>query len=82
MVTKLEEEMGRCRKELEEWNICMGALKTEDGKWVKNAVKRVKLAADSGRFGEMRVKIAGHRGQLGLLIELLTVYEMLFGLFS
>jgi hypothetical protein len=59
--------------DIEAWNTCMAALKMEDGEWAKNALKKLKLAADGGRFSEMRLKISAHRGQLTLLVDLLTV---------
>lgn len=79
VVAKLGEEIVRCTKDLEAWTSCMTALKMEDGKSAKNMVKKLKLAADTGRFSETRLKISSHRDQLGLLIELLTVYEILLG---
>lgn len=82
VIVKLEEEIIRCTKDLEAWNTCMAALKMEDGKWAKNVVKRLKLAADGGKFSEMRLKIASHREQLVLLVELLTVYEILFNVYN
>jgi hypothetical protein len=55
----------------------MAALEMEDGKRAKNMIKKLKLAADAGRFSEMRLKISSHRDQLALLVELLTVYGIL-----
>jgi predicted nucleic acid-binding Zn-ribbon protein len=73
MIAKLQEGVARCTADLEAWNTGMAALKMEDGKWAKNAVKKLKLAADAGRFSETRLKISAHRDQLGLLLEILTV---------
>ncbi|PMD30860.1 hypothetical protein L207DRAFT_519965 [Hyaloscypha variabilis F] len=73
VITKLEEELTRCAVDVEAWNTCMAALKIDDGKWAKNALKTLKLAADGGRFSETRLKISSHRGQLTLLVDLLTV---------
>jgi hypothetical protein len=56
----------------------MAALEMEDGKWAKNSVKKLKLAADAGRFSETRLKISSHRDQLALLVELMTVYAAPF----
>ncbi|KAE9365228.1 hypothetical protein N431DRAFT_518338 [Stipitochalara longipes BDJ] len=73
VTVKLKDEISRCTTDLEAWNTCLAALKMEDGKWAKNAVKKLKLAADGGIFSEMRLKISAHRDHLGLLVELLTV---------
>jgi hypothetical protein len=73
LFAKLQEGVARCTADLEAWNTGMAALKMEDGKWAKNAVKKLKLAADTGRFSETKLKISAHRGQLGLLLELLTM---------
>jgi hypothetical protein len=76
LVVKLQEEITRCTADLETWTSSMAALEMEDGKWAKNSVKRLKLAADAGRFSETRLKISSHRDQLALLVELLTVYAV------
>ncbi|KAH8761929.1 hypothetical protein BGZ57DRAFT_931548 [Hyaloscypha finlandica] len=73
VIAKLQEGVTRCTADLEAWNTGMAALKMEDEKWAKNAVKKLKLAADAGRFSETKLKISTHRGQLGLLLELLTM---------
>jgi predicted nucleic acid-binding Zn-ribbon protein len=73
VVSKLQDEIVRCTTDLEAWNTCMAALEMEDGKWAKNSIKKLKLAADKGMFSETRLKISSHRDQLALLIELLTV---------
>ena len=73
VIAKLQEGVARCTADLEAWNTDMAALKMEDGKWAKNAVKKLKLAADAGRFSETRLKISAHRDQLGLLLEHLNV---------
>jgi hypothetical protein len=82
VVVKLQEEITRCTADLETWTSSVAALETEDGKWAKNTVKKLKLAADAGRFSETRLKISTHRDQLALLVELLTVYAVLFPFFS
>jgi hypothetical protein len=73
IVTKLQDEIAKCTTDLEDWNSSMTALKLSDGRWAGNTLKKLKLAADAGRFSEMRLKIAAHRDQLMLLIELVTV---------
>ena len=78
VVVKLQEEITRCTADLETWTSSMAALEMDDGKWAKNSVKKLKLAADAGRFSETRLKISSHRNQLALLVELLTVYAVLF----
>ncbi|KAH9207552.1 hypothetical protein DL95DRAFT_527831 [Leptodontidium sp. 2 PMI_412] len=72
VIAKLRDQVARCTTDLEAWNASMAALQMEDGKWAKNAVKKLKLAADSGRFSETMLKISSHRGQLGVLVKLLT----------
>ena len=72
LIEKLRAQVARCTADLEAWNASMTALQIEDGKWAKNAVKKLKLAADSGRFSETRSQMSSHRGQLLLLVELLT----------
>jgi hypothetical protein len=76
VIAKLQDGVARCTADLEAWNTGMAALKVEDGKWAKNAVKKLKLAADAGRFAETRSKISSHRDQLVLMMELLTVYKL------
>jgi len=73
VVTKIREQVKQCTSDLDAWNSSMTALRMNDGKWAGNAIKKLKLAADAGRFLEMRGKISAHRDQLVLLVELLTV---------
>lgn len=73
LISKLQEAIARCTADLETWTSSLAALGMEDGKWAKNSVKRLKLAADAGRFSETRLKISSHRDQLALLVDLLTV---------
>jgi hypothetical protein len=54
-----------------------GCLEMENGKRAKNMIKKLKLAADVGRFSDMRLKISSHREQLALLVELLTMYSII-----
>lgn len=75
VIAELGEEIAQCTRDLDAWNTSMVALKMRDGKWARDAMKKLKLAADAGRFSESRLKISAHRDQLALLIELLTVYE-------
>jgi hypothetical protein len=76
LIAKLQERVARCTADLEAWNTGMAALKMEDGKWAKNAGKKLKLAADAGRFLETRSKISSHGDQLVLMMELLAVYKL------
>jgi hypothetical protein len=78
LVVKLQEEITSCTADLKTWKSSMAALEMKDGKWAKNTVKKLKLAADAGRFSETRFQISAHRDQLALLVELLTVYAVLF----
>jgi signal transduction protein with GAF and PtsI domain len=78
VIAKLQDQVKQCTTDLEAWNKSVTALKMRDGKWSSNAVKKLKLAADAGRFLEMRGKISAHRDQLTLLVELLNVYEVPF----
>jgi len=78
LVVTLQEEITRCTTDLKTWTSSMAALNMKDGKWAKNTLNRLKLAADAGRFSETRLKISSHRDQLALLVELLTVYAVLF----
>jgi len=73
VIVKLKDKIKGCEVDLEAWNISMTGLKMDDGKWAKNALKKLKLAADEGRFSDMRMKISSHRDHLSLLVELLTV---------
>jgi hypothetical protein len=77
VIAKLQDEIAQCTTDLEAWKSSLAALKLGDGKWAGNALKKLKLAADTGRFSQTRLKISAHKDQLALLIELLTVHETL-----
>jgi hypothetical protein len=77
VIAKLQDEITRCMAGLEVWTASMAALEMENGKRAKNMIKKLKLAADVGRFSDMRLKISSHREQLALLVELLTMYSII-----
>jgi len=73
LIGKLEEEVARCTADLKTWITSMDSMQLEDKKWAKNSFKKLKLAADSRMFAEIRSKISSHTDQMALLLDLLVM---------
>lgn len=63
--------------QLEIWPAAMTRLQSEKGKNASNIIKKLKSAADKARFPDMRIKVSSHRGQLGVLLGILGVYDFM-----
>ena len=54
---KPEEEIEKRGRDLEDWNREISELRLTDRKWVGNMIKKLKVAADKGRFMELDLRI-------------------------
>jgi hypothetical protein len=73
VVKQLEEEIGTCTENLATWLGSMKGVEEAEKISIRSCIKKLKLAADSNRFSDMRIRLSSHRGQLGILLELLGV---------
>jgi len=70
--TQLQQEVTACEGRLRAWSCELATLQTKNGQWVANVTKKLKLAADRGRFMDLRSKLSSHREQNGLFLGLLS----------
>ena len=67
----LDKEILRCHKTIEVALAAMRELQEQCGNKSTNVIKKLKAAADADRFEKIKTRMASHRGQLVLLMELL-----------
>ena len=75
VLLELEKNSIEITSHLEEWMAMMKKLQSEKGKNTSNIIKKLKSAADKGKFLDMRTKVSSLRNQLSGLFEILAVYD-------
>lgn len=75
VLLELEKKFIEITSHLEEWMAIMKKLQNEKGKNTSNIIKKLKSAADKGKFLDMRIKVSSLRNQLSGLFEILAVYD-------
>jgi hypothetical protein len=67
----LENEIAQCTADLQVWLVTMRELEDKDTNKMGNFVKKLKSAADNGRFDHIRLRLSSYREQFAALIGLL-----------
>lgn len=75
VLLELEKKFIEITSHFEDWMAVMKKLQNEKGKNTSNIIKKLKSAADKGKFLDMRTKVSSLRDQLGGLLEILAVYD-------
>ena len=74
-VTLLRRTVIGCKEDVDKWLVAIHQANYQDKKGISRILKRMNATFDCSRRGELRQKIASHRSQLGLALELFGRYE-------